>query len=182
MDKDGFIDLIAEAGKLKRLQRTGWIESGVPDPESVADHSFRVALIALILSDENKLDSLKAVRMALIHDLAEAEIGDLTPTQKEVDPSALKRAEEEAMEKLLKKLSVSIRHSYLEAWREFVESSTEEAHLVRDADKLDMIVQASEYQKAGGDRSRLMRFWHAEIIGKDARAIRDMIRIREKSN
>ncbi len=50
MNTDGLIDFIAEAGKLKRIPRTGWVESGVPDPESVADHSFRVALIALVLA------------------------------------------------------------------------------------------------------------------------------------
>ena len=181
MDEDGLIDFITEAGKLKRLPRTGWVESGIPDPESVADHSFRVALITLVLADRRGLDSLKAVRMALLHDLAETETGDLTPTQKEADPEASGRAEEEAMEKLLTKLPVGVRHPYSEAWREFAESSTEEARLVRDADKLDMVVQASEYQREGGDRSRLMRFWHAEIIGEDARAIRDAVRSRERA-
>jgi len=180
VDTDGLIDFIAEAGKLKRLPRTGWVESGVPDPESVADHSFRVALIALVLADERGLDSLKAVRMALIHDLAEAETGDLTPTQKDVDPAAAKRAEDAAMVRLLDKLPTAIRASNLSAWREFSEAKTEEARLVRDADKLEMVIQASEYQKAGGDKSRLMRFWHAEIVGDDPRRIRDSIRSRAR--
>lgn len=181
MDKDGLIDFIAESGKLKRLPRTGWVESGVPDPESVADHSFRVALITLVLADRRGLDPLKAVRMALLHDLAEAETGDLTPKQKEADPEGAKRAEETAMEKLLTKLPVDIRRLYTDAWREFSEASSEEALLVRDADKLDMVIQASEYEKAGGDRGRLMRFWHAEIVGEDAREIRDAVRSRGRA-
>ena len=182
MNTDGLIDFIAEAGKLKRIPRTGWVESGVPDPESVADHSFRVALISLVLADERGLDSLKAVRMALIHDLAEAETGDLTPTQKDADPEANKRAEDEAMVKLFDKLPESIRDAYVSAWREFSSSSTEEARLVRDADKLEMVMQASEYQNAGGDRSRLMRFWHAEINGDDAKAIRDAVKSRSRAH
>ncbi len=181
MDTDGLIDFMAEAGKLKRLSRTGWVESGICDPESVADHSFRVALIALILSDAGGLDSLKVVRMALLHDLAEGETGDLTPTQKEKDPEAARRAEEKAMERLLGKLPDTVRGTYTSAWREFSEARTPEARLVRDADKLEMVMQASEYQREGGDASRLMRFWHAEIVREDARAMRDVVRSRGRS-
>jgi len=178
VDTDGLIDFIAEAGRLKRLPRTGWVESGVPDPESVADHSFRVALIALVLADAKGLDSLKAVRMALLHDLAEAETGDLTPVQKEADPEASKRVEDEAMRRLLDKLPEAIRGAYRDAWREFSEASTEEARLVRDADKLEMVIQASEYQKGAMGGEKLMRFWHAEINGEEAKAIRDAVKNR----
>jgi len=180
VDTDGLIDFIAEAGRLKRLPRTGWVESGVPDPESVADHSFRVALIALVLADAKGLDSLKAVRMALLHDLAEAETGDLTPVQKEADPEASKRVEDEAMRRLLDKLPEAIRGAYRDAWREFSEASTEEARLVRDADKLEMVIQASEYQKGAMGGEKLMRFWHAEINGEEAKAIRDAVKNRAR--
>ncbi len=181
MDTEGLVDFFTEAGKLKRLPRTGWVESGVPDPESVADHSFRVALIALVLADARGFDSLRVVRMALIHDLAEAETGDLTPTQKEAAHEAARRAEDEAMGRLIGDLPEAIQEEYRDAWREFSEFATDEARLVRDADKLDMVMQASEYQKAGGDRARLMRFWHAEIVGEDARAIRDAVRSRGRA-
>jgi putative hydrolase of HD superfamily len=180
VDTDGLIDFIAEAGRLKRLPRTGWVESGVPDPESVADHSFRVALIALVLADAKGLDSLKAVRMALLHDLAEAETGDLTPVQKGTDPEASKRVEDEAMGRLLDKLPEAIRGAYRDAWREFSEASTEEARLVRDADKLEMVIQASEYQKGAMGGEKLMRFWHAKINGEEAKAIRDAVKNRAR--
>jgi putative hydrolase of HD superfamily len=165
MDTDGLIDFIAKAGRLKRLPRTGWVESDVPDPESVADHSFRVALIAMILSDAQKLDTLKTVRMALLHDLAEAETGDLTPSQKEADIEGFKHAEDAAMVRLLDKLPEAIRGAYRAAWREFSDASTEEARLVRDADKLEMVMQASEYQQEMGDPGKLMRFRHASVKG-----------------
>ena len=89
VDPIGLIEFISEVGRLKRLPRTGWVESGVPDPESVADHSFRVALLTLVLADLKGLDALKAVRMALIHDLGEAETGDLTPARRRLTPRAL---------------------------------------------------------------------------------------------
>jgi len=175
VDINELIDFIIEAGRLKRLRRTGWVESGVPNPESVADHSFRVALIALVLADEKGLDSLKAVRMALLHDLAEAETGDLTPRQKGVDPEAFSLAEDATMDKLLKKIPDAIKGTYRAAWHEYSEASTDEARLVRDADKLDMIIQAFEYQAEVGDHSKLMRFCHAEINGEEAKAIRDAV-------
>jgi putative hydrolases of HD superfamily len=165
METDGLIDFIAEAGRLKKLPRTGWVESSVPDPESVADHSFRVALIAMILSDAQRLDTIKVVRMALLHDLAEAETGDLTPRQKETDIEGFKLAEDTAMVKLLEKLPEAIRGEYRAAWREFSEASTEEARLVRGADKLEMIMQASEYQQEMGDPGKLMRFRHVSVEG-----------------
>jgi putative hydrolases of HD superfamily len=61
--------LMLNAGKLKELKRTGWVESEVSDPESVADHSYRVALLTMVLSDKEGLDTLKAVRISLLHDL-----------------------------------------------------------------------------------------------------------------
>jgi putative hydrolase of HD superfamily len=158
VDPKGLIDFIAAAGKLKKVSRMGWVECGVPDSESVADHSFRVALIALVLADLKGLDALKAVRMALLHDLAEAETGDLTPTQKYTDPEGFKHAENVAIERLLEKLPGNIRGAYRAAWQEFSGTLTDEARLVRDADKLEMVIQASEYQKEDGDKSRFMRF------------------------
>jgi putative hydrolase of HD superfamily len=178
MDTDGLVDFIVEAGRLKRLPRTGWVESGVPDPESVADHSFRVTLIAIILADAQKLDALKVVRMALLHDLAEGEIGDLTPTQKGLDDVGFRQRENEVMSKLLSKLPADIRPVYSSAWTEFSGGKSPEARLVRDCDKLEMIIQASEYQEAGNDRTKLMQFWHAEINGDDTNAIRDAVKIR----
>jgi putative hydrolase of HD superfamily len=180
MDTDGLIDFIVDAGRLKRLPRTGWVDSGVADPESVADHSFRVALIVMILSDAQKLDTLKAVRMALLHDLAEGEMGDLTPTQKGTDEAGFRRREDEAMGRLLTKLSADIGAVYSSAWLEFSEGKTTEARLVRDCDKLEMVIQASEYQRAGGDRGKLMRFWHAKIVGDEARAISDAVKSRSR--
>jgi 5'-deoxynucleotidase YfbR-like HD superfamily hydrolase len=64
-------------GKLKSLVRTGWTRYDVRDPEDVADHSFRTALLALVLAKEAGVDAEKAVAMALVHDIGEAKIGDI---------------------------------------------------------------------------------------------------------
>ena len=65
-----FITLIHTLENLKKTKRTGWIRAGVVNPESVADHSFRMAFLALILGKDMGVDTQKAVCMALVHDIA----------------------------------------------------------------------------------------------------------------
>ena len=178
MGHDALLDFINEAGKLKLIHRAGWVDSGVSEPESVADHSFRVALMAIVLADSEELDTLKVVKMALLHDLAEAELGDLTPTQKRAIEKDFKNMENNAMNRLINKLPPNIQSSYWHTWLELKENITPEARLVRDCDKLEMMIQASEYQATGGDRDKLMRFWQAEIVGDKAKAIRDSVKAR----
>jgi len=154
----GILKVLSAAGRLKQIPRTGWVtKAGVEDAESVADHSFRVGLAAMILSDILKLDTLKAVRIALIHDLAESYIGDLTPEQANegLDKSSL---EEEAMLRILKDLPDQIQPLYLEAWREWVKGESSEARLVREVDALEMALQAEEYARSGFDQTKLAEF------------------------
>ena len=72
-------------GMLKRTPRAGWVDVGIYQPESVADHTFRTAVLCMLYADMEALDSLKLLRMALIHDLPEALIGDLMPSQKSAE-------------------------------------------------------------------------------------------------
>src|SRR5919197_1409601 len=71
--------LAEAAGKLKQVRRKGWVDRGVVDAESVADHSYRLALLAWAVASGRGLDADRALRIALFHDLAEAEVGDETP-------------------------------------------------------------------------------------------------------
>src|SRR5262245_33825115 len=75
----GLPRLAAVAGKLKRVRRKGWVDRGVVDAESVADHSYRLAVLAWAVARSRGLDADRAQRIALLHDLAEAEVGDETP-------------------------------------------------------------------------------------------------------
>lgn len=63
----------------QRQKRTGWLKAGVPRVESVADHSYRAALLALVLP-ESGVDRVRCMKMALVHDLAESIVGDITPS------------------------------------------------------------------------------------------------------
>jgi putative hydrolase of HD superfamily len=75
---DGIMALSGIIGRVKHLPRTGWLRSGIVDCESVASHMYRMAVLAFMLND-GSVDRDKCIRMALVHDLAESIVGDITP-------------------------------------------------------------------------------------------------------
>ena len=142
-------------GILKRTPRTGWIEVGIYQPESVADHSYRTAFLCMLYADLEDLDPLKLLRMALIHDLPEAVIGDLMPSQK---TSQTKEEEKKAIHKILGLLPKTLMENYLEVWNEYEEGKTREAKAVRQLEKIEMALQAKEYENSGSGKKSLERF------------------------
>jgi putative hydrolase of HD superfamily len=187
MDVASLVDLFLEAATLKRLPRTGWLKRGVPQVESVAEHSFGVAFVALALADllqdrgdlEGELDLEKVLLMALIHDLAEVRLTDLPASAQRLLPGAVKsEAEAEAMDGLLTPLPSSGRLKAL--WSEFEEQSSAEGRLVRDADKLEMMVQCLRYEQAGSRgldefwMSTDRRTWHYALCGELYGQLREM--------
>ena len=149
------IKFLEITGVLKRIQRTGWDDVGVYNPESVADHTFRTAVFCMLISDIEKLDTLKLLRMALIHDIPEAIIGDLMPNQKTAET---RKNEKVAMNKILSLLPKDQREKYLAVWNEYQEGKTKEAKAVRQIDKIEMALQAKEYEKSGSTIESLERF------------------------
>jgi putative hydrolase of HD superfamily len=149
------IEFLKIAGILKKTERTGWLEVGVYQPESVADHTFRTVLLCLLYADIEALDTLKLVKMGLIHDLPEAVIGDLLPSQKNAES---KEKEENAISQILNLLPKKQRENYLAVWNEYKKGKTREAKAVRQLDKIEMALQAKEYEKLGMGTENLNRF------------------------
>jgi putative hydrolase of HD superfamily len=149
------IKFLEITGILKQTERTGWVEVGVYQPESVADHTFRTAFLSMLYADMENLDALKMVRMALVHDLPEAIIGDLTPPQKTPET---KDAEKHAVNHILNLLPKKQGENYLAAWKEYQEGKTKEAKAVQQLDKIEMAMQAKEYEKMGTSSKNLKRF------------------------
>ena len=147
-----FLDI---TGLLKRTQRTGWVDVGVYQPESVADHTFRTAVLCMLYADVQGLDTLKILRMALIHDLPEAMIGDLMPSQKNAQT---KQNEKNVIHGILGLLPVMEKENYLAVWNEYQEGKTKESKAVRQLDKIEMALQAKEYEKMGTATKNLKRF------------------------
>lgn len=159
-------ELLLESATLKRVPRVGWAMRGVPYVESVADHSFGVALVALALVEvlgdagpgEPGLDLEKVLIMALLHDLAEARLTDLPASAARLIPEEVKsQAEAGALAKMLAPLPGAARLRAL--WQEFEDRTSPEGRLVRDADKLEMMIQCLRYEQAGS--RGLDEFWQA---------------------
>ena len=143
--------------KLKTVQRQGWkTKLNLHHPESVADHSYSMAFIGVLISDSKNLDTLRIVKMILIHDLAEALTGDFLPGS--ITKSRKQRLEDQAMKKILKNLPKRPRNEFYEIWQEYTNKSTLESKLVHQIDKLEMAIQASEYADSGIPRKNIMTF------------------------
>lgn len=142
--------LCLEFAHLKRLFRQGWLRAGVPEErcESVADHTFGVALLAMLLADRVRpaADAGRAARMALIHEAGEIDAGDIIPADG-VERAEKQRLERLGVERLFRGLPGG--EEYVALWEEFEEGATPEAKLVRQADKLEMALQASIYEHDG---------------------------------
>jgi putative hydrolases of HD superfamily len=155
----GFIDFFNTIEKLKRVKRAGWAREGVPDSESVADHSFGTALLCYMLADDLKVNKDKLVRMALVHDLAEEEAGDIVSRRGTKTVYSLNnkfRAEKKVMTKLFSNIKNGA--EYVNLWLEFEEGKTREAIILKQIDKLEMVFQALDYEK-DIDASKLDEFW-----------------------
>jgi putative hydrolase of HD superfamily len=150
LDKEKFLDFICKIYKLKDLKRTGWVIAKVKKPESIAAHSFGVSLLALIFARRMELNIEKCLKMALIHDINEIYTKDIAlwPEDRGTDKEIVKeKIEEKAMRKVLSLLPNSIKKDWEKIWKELKPRKTREAKLIRDLDKLDMVIQALIYKK-----------------------------------
>jgi putative hydrolase of HD superfamily len=142
---------------LKRIKRTGWIDkSNIGLPESVADHSYSTCVMSMILAEIMNLDSGRIMKMVNIHDLAESLVGDHTPD--ETSSEEKKLIEDKVMKKIISKLPNSLQEKYLDIWNEYNGNSTVTAKFVHNMDKLEMALQAKEYEFEGYSKESLQIF------------------------
>lgn len=179
------IDFLTAARGLKTTLRTGWVrqEAG-PRIESVADHSWRISLMAMVAASavnndnsgaavaSSSVDATKCLKMALVHDLAEATVGDITPhcSVSDQDKHAM---EYQAMQQLTQQTirttdgsgttngSSTIGKEIMDLWQEYEQGTTDEAKLVKDLDKLEMTLQALEYENDGQNQKSLDGFFES---------------------
>ncbi|MGE5279755.1 MAG: HD domain-containing protein [Deltaproteobacteria bacterium] len=140
-------DLILEAGLLKRTPRSGWSVLGIHPAESVADHSFRCALIGYVLARLEKADAERVLLMTLFGDLQEARITDLHKmAQRYIDGTA---AEDKAFLEQIRGLPPVFRKELGGMHAEYRGQRTKESLIARDADILECLIQACEYAQHG---------------------------------
>jgi putative hydrolase of HD superfamily len=142
---------------LKLLPRTGWLQRGVAAAESVADHSFGVALLALLVGDSVAgVDRGRLLAIALLHDLSEVLVGDLPASARRLIGAEVKReAERAALAELV--AAFPARAEYMALWEEYTSGASREARLVKALDRIEMLAQTLSYERAGS--RTLDEFW-----------------------
>jgi putative hydrolase of HD superfamily len=152
------LEIILECNELKAIPRMGWRVRGVRNGESVAEHSYAVALIAMLVADrlDVDIDREKLLKIALLHDLPEHMLGDIhAPATQLLGEDVKEAAELRIIERLFTNLDDGDR--YVKLWKEFAERSSVEGKLIRAIDKLEMFTQAYQYECAGN--RMLDDFW-----------------------
>ena len=154
------LDFFKTAVNLKKIQRKGWMDKlSISNPESVADHSYSMAIMGMIISDLENYDTEKIIKMILLHDLAESEIGDYTPGQIPLEKK--NDLENKAFLKILENLPDLIKSKYLGIWNEYQENNSQESKIVHQLDRLEMALQAKTYENEGHSKEKLESFFES---------------------
>lgn len=158
---EAVLRLLRRSDNLEALPRTGYVISRVPNPESIAAHTWGVCLVANLLVDlilerdaPPALDRAAVLEMAMLHDIAEATTTDIpSPVKRFVGREVLKDGERRAAAALFEGLP----GRYMALWSRCEDGACLESRVVHAADRIQMMVKVLQYEAAGlGD---LRRFW-----------------------
>lgn len=162
MDAEAILALILHANRLKRMPRMGWVIRGITGAESVADHVFGTAFIALVLAElvAEPVDRGKLLAMILLHDLPESLTTDLPqPVARLFPPGAKRQAELNALMELLQ--GVEFGERFRAWWQATKDEESIEARILHDADRLELLVQAHVYSQMMSG-TVLDEFWEGQ--------------------
>lgn len=148
---DASVRYLFEVGQLKLGKRTGWWHAGVPEPESIAEHTFRTAVIGYVLAVMEDADPNLTAVMCLFHDVVETRIGDIPSVARAYvshEPEVRVAADQ------VEGMPAAVRESILGVVGRFDAQESLEARLARDADRLECLMQAREYEHQGFRNTR----------------------------
>jgi putative hydrolases of HD superfamily len=144
----GAATFLFEMGHLKQLPRAGWLLLGIPQPETVAEHSFRVGIVGITLAAMEGADPGRTAALCLLHDAHESRIGDVPSVGRayitSAAPEAISAHQTSAMPDPIAKIIQDLVIEY-EA------GETPESRLAHDSDKIETLLQAAEYEAQGHD-------------------------------
>lgn len=168
---------------LKDQKRTGWLDRPIDNPEHIADHMYRMSIIAMSVNADalgNKPDLSTCVKIALVHDIAESLVGDIVPHDPYVRKAEKHRREASTVQYLSEVTSSynpAFSKELVELWTDYEEQRTLEGTIVKDIDKYELLLQTFEYERK--TNKKMDEFWrsrdmikHVEI-GKMADSLMD---------
>jgi putative hydrolases of HD superfamily len=145
-EMEGLTNFLYEMGLLKRYKRTGWWIAGIDNPESIAEHSFRTAIIGYLLAVMEGADPARTAALCVFHDTQETRIGDVPSVGKAYVVTA---PNPEVTADQVADFPAEVGQAVRELVDEYEAHETVEAQLAKDADKLECLIQAREYQAQG---------------------------------
>jgi putative hydrolase of HD superfamily len=144
---ENIVEFIFEAGALKRVPRSGWSVLGIKNPESVADHSFRCAVIGYLIAHMEQVSVYRVLLMTLFNDIHESRITDLHKmAQRYIDA---RTAEDTSFKEQVASLPESILKELSEVRGDYSAQESKESIVARDSDILECLIQAKEYVEQG---------------------------------
>lgn len=157
------LESLLALGQLDHLPRTGWIQAGVPEPESIAGHVLGVCHLALATAGqvEPRLDLGRVLTLVLVHDAPEALSGDLPRQASQALPEGAKRSMEDV---LAAHLLGGFPADAQAAWKEWCAQETREARFAKLCDRVQLGVRCLQLARSG--QGNLDDFW-AGLRGVD---------------
>lgn len=155
-----FLNVIQQ---LKLQKRTGWLDYNMSECESIADHMYRMSCISMLITNPN-VNKDKCMKIALVHDMAESIVGDITP----VHPMGKKeksRREWETIkyicQEILEPINKQTANEIMENWLSYENITSLEAQYVKDIDKYELYVQCFEYEQQCNGTKNFQEFFHS---------------------
>ena len=146
-ENKNIVEFIFEAGVLKRMPRSGWSLLGINNAESVADHSFRCAVIGYLVAHMEKVSVYRVLLMTLFNDIHEARITDLHKmAQRYIEAEA---SEDASFEDQVSSLPDGINREMTDVRGDYRAQESQESIVARDCDILECLIQAKEYVEHG---------------------------------
>ncbi|EEP77554.1 conserved hypothetical protein [Uncinocarpus reesii 1704] len=152
--------------RLKTTKREGWRRFNITHGESISDHMYRMAIMTMLAppSLARKLNIPHCTKMALIHDMAESVVGDITPVDTHVTKAEKARREAEVMQYISKSLlggvyGGSAGETLQSVFQEYEDNETLEAKFVHDIDKMELLLQTIEYERTHRGKLQLTEFY-----------------------
>jgi 5'-deoxynucleotidase YfbR-like HD superfamily hydrolase len=200
------LNFLIEIQKLKEFPRTGWVLRKVKNPETIAEHMFRVAMANWALGREANLRLRKIIEMSLFHDLCEVYAGDVTPffyyirnlpkdekerkkflrkyvrllkIEKEKRGEEKHKLEEKSLLKLLRFLNQEKRKEIFSLWSDFERRFSKEGDFARQVDKIETLIQAIEYFGTG-KKSPASSWWEESEEVTDHPLLLEFLKVIQK--